>query len=55
MRMHKIFFYRYGRPIRRDDTVKLVDIPLELFLGLSKSEQIILRTEIGIFSSNTIF
>ena len=47
MRTHKIFFDRYGRPIRRGDTVKLVDIPLELFLGLSESEQIILRTEIG--------
>ena len=47
MRMHKIFFDRHGRPIRRGDTVKLVDIPLELFLGLSESEQKILRAEIG--------
>jgi hypothetical protein len=47
MRTYKIFFDRHGHPIRRGDTVKLVDIPLELFLGLSESEQKTLRAEIG--------
>ena len=47
MRMHKIFYDRHGGPIRKGDTVKLVDIPLELFLGLSEPEQKTLRAEIG--------
>ena len=47
MRTYKIFSDRHGQPIRSGDTVRLVDIPLELFLGLSESEQKILRTEIG--------
>lgn len=47
MRTHKIFYDRHGRSIRRGDTVKLVDIPLELFLGLAEPEQKTLRAEIG--------
>jgi hypothetical protein len=47
MRTHKIFYDRHGSPIRKGDTIKLVDIPLELFLGLSESEQKTLRAEIG--------
>ena len=40
-------FDRYGRTIRKGDTVKLVDIPLELLLGLTESEQKTLRAAIG--------
>jgi len=47
MRTNKTLFDRHGHPIRNGDTVKLVDIPLELFLGISESEQNILRAEIG--------
>lgn len=47
MRKHKIFYDRLGNLIRIGDTVKLADIPLELFLGLSESEQKRLRAEIG--------
>ena len=47
MKTHQIFFDRHGRPIRRGDTVKLVDIPLELFLGLTEPEQKTLRASIG--------
>ena len=45
--MNKIFYDRNGCPVRKGDTVKLVDIPLELFLGLTESEQKTLRDEIG--------
>jgi len=45
--MHRIFYDRQGQAIRKGDTVKLVDIPLELFLGLSESKQKTLRAEIG--------
>ena len=38
---------RHGKTIRKGDTVQLVDIPLELLLGLTESEQKILRAEIG--------
>jgi len=47
MGKYKMFYDRLGNPIRRGDTVKLVDIPLELFLELSESEQKRLRAEIG--------
>ena len=45
--MNKIFYDCQGQAIRKGDTVKLVDIPLELFLGLSESEQKTLRAAIG--------
>lgn len=45
--MNKIFYDRHGNPIRKGDTAKLVDIPLELFLGLTEPEQKTLRDEIG--------
>ena len=38
---------RHGKAIRKGDTVQLVDIPLELLLGLTESEQNIIRAEIG--------
>ena len=47
MKTHKIFYDRHGAPMRKGDAIKLVDIPLELFLGLSESEQKTLRAEIG--------
>ena len=47
MRTNKTLSDRHGHPIRSGDTVKLIDIPLELFLGISESEQKILRAEIG--------
>ena len=45
--MSKIFYDRQGQAIRKGDTVKLVDMPLELFLGLTESEQKTLRAAIG--------
>ncbi len=45
--MNKILYDRHGQTIRRGDTVKLIDIPLELLLGLTELEQKTLRGEIG--------
>jgi hypothetical protein len=45
--MNRIFYDCQGQAIRKGDTVKLVDILLELFLGRSESEQKTLRAEIG--------
>lgn len=38
---------RNGNSLKRGDTVKLIDLPLELFLGRTEPEQNILRAEIG--------
>ena len=43
----EIIIDRQGKIIRKGDTVLLVDIPLELFLGITESEQRTLRAEIG--------
>jgi hypothetical protein len=45
--MNKKFIDRHGKPLRKGDTVKLIDIPLGLFLGLTENEQNTLRAEIG--------
>lgn len=45
--MSKILYDRHGKTIRKGDTVKLIDIPLELLLGLTELEQKTLRGEIG--------
>jgi hypothetical protein len=36
-----------GRSLNKGDTVKLQTIPLELLLGLTETEQEVLRAEIG--------
>ena len=43
----KSFFDHKGTLLRKGDTVKLLTLPLEMFLGLPESEQKILRAEIG--------
>jgi hypothetical protein len=45
--MNKRFIDRHGKPLRKRDTVKLIDLPLGLFLGLTETEQNTLREEIG--------
>jgi hypothetical protein len=45
--MDKKFIDRYGNSLKKGDTVKLIDIPLELFLGRTETEQNILRAEVG--------
>lgn len=45
--MNKRIVDRHDNLLRKGDTVRLIDIPLELFLGLTESEQKILRAEIG--------
>ena len=45
--MNKKIFDRYGTSLRKGDTVQLIDLPLELFLGRTENEQNILRAEIG--------
>ncbi len=43
----KAFFDHKGTLLRKGDTVKLLTLPLEMFLGLPESEQKVLRAEIG--------
>ncbi len=45
--MNKKLKDHQGKPLKKGDTVKLLNIPLELFLGLTETEQKILRAEIG--------
>ena len=47
LRSEKCFFDQKGTLLRKGDTVKLLALPLEMFLGLTESEQKILRAEIG--------
>ena len=46
-RSGKLFFDHKGTHLRKGDTVKLLALPLEMFLGLPESEQKVLRAEIG--------
>ncbi len=41
------YFDHQGTLLRKGDTVKLLTLPLEMFLGLTESEQNILRAQIG--------
>ena len=45
--MNKKLKDHQGKPLKKGDTVKLIHIPLELFLGLNEIEQNTLRAEIG--------
>ncbi len=45
--MNKKLTDHQGKPLKKGDTVKLLNIPLELFLGRTETEQNTLRAEIG--------
>ena len=45
--MDKKFLDHYSNSLKKGDTVKLIGIPLELFLGRTEAEQNILRAQIG--------
>jgi hypothetical protein len=47
MRRTKKITDRYGNSLRKGCAVKLIDIPLDLFLGRTEPEQNILRAGIG--------